>query len=146
MKYKDLKIGQLVYDQYGNEYEVLRLNGLPYFVEILCTKLVKKVEMCHDVILSTTTQVIHAINTEYFFEKYGLKTNETGYITIQSLKQKVEYVLNEKYIENRMDQIFSKVDKLEQYNSGENSFYLRKALCNFKDDLLDVIKILEKEQ
>ena len=146
MKYKDLKIGQLVYDQYGNEYEVLRLNGLPYFAEIQCTKLVKKVEVCHGECLSTTSQVIHAINTEYFFEKYGLKTDETGYITIQSLKQKVEYVLNEKYIENRIDKIFSKLDRFEQFNSGENSFYLRKELCNFKDDLLDVVKLLEKER
>ena len=146
MKYKDLKVGQLVFDQYGNEYEVIQLNDLSYYATLKCKKLVERVEVRHDEYVNNASQVINAINTEYLCEKYGLKTNETKYITIESLKRKTEYVLNEKYIENRMDQIFNKLNKLEQYNSSDNSFYLRKALCNFKDDLLDVIKILEKEQ
>ena len=146
MKCENLKIGQLVLDQYGNEYEVLRLNDLPYYAVLKCTKFVKRAEVRHDEYVTSVTQVIHAINTEYFGEKYGLSTDEAKYITIQSLNRKVEYILNEKHIEKRIDDIFDKVDKLEQCNSDENSFYLRKALCNFKDDLIDVITFLKKGQ
>ena len=146
MKYTDLTVGQLVLDQYGNEYEVLRLNNLQYYAAIKCTKFVKRAEVHRGEYVTSVTQVIHAINTEYFEEKYGFKSNEMKYVTIQSLNRKVEYILNEKHIEKRIDDIFDKVDKLEQYNSDENSFYLRKALCNFKDDLIDVITFLKKEQ
>ena len=41
---------------------------------------------------------------------------------------------------------FDKVNKLEQYNSNENVFYARQSLTNFKRDLLEIVKNLEKNQ
>lgn len=146
MKCENLKVGQIVFDQYGNEYEVLRLNDLPYYAEIKCTKLVKRAEVCRDWYVGGVSHAVHVINTEYFEEKCGLKTDESKYITIQSLKRKVEYILDEKHIEGRFDDIFDKVDKLEQYNSDENAFNVRQLLTGFKDDLLDVLKILKNDQ
>lgn len=146
MKYENPKIGLLVLDQYGNEYEVLRLNDLPYYATLKCTKFVKRVEVRHDEYITNICQVINAINTEYFGEKYGLKTDKSKYITIESLITKSDSVLNEKYIENCFDDILDKVDTLEQYNSNENAFYARQSLTNFKKDLLEIVKNLEKSQ
>lgn len=147
MKCENLKIGLLVLDQYGNEYEILRLDDLPYYVKLKCKKFVKRVEVRKDEYITSICQVISVINTEYFGEKYGLKTDESKYITIESLITKADSVLNEKYIESRFDDIFfDKVDKLEQYNSNENVFYARQSLTNFKKDLLEIVKNLEKSQ
>nr|DAJ41887.1 MAG TPA: hypothetical protein [Ackermannviridae sp.] len=106
MKCENLKIGLLVLDQYGNEYEILRLDDLPYYVKLKCKKFVKRVEVRKDEYITSICQVISVINTEYFGEKYGLKTDESKYITIESLITKADSVLNEKYIESRFDDIF----------------------------------------
>ena len=143
MKLKDFEIGQLVLDQYGNEYEVLGLDPLEYYVQLRCTKYVKRAEICKGVYVTNIRDIIFAINTEYLNEKYNLKSDETKYITTQSLKHKSEYILDKIYIENNMDKIFDKVSNLERHNSCENAFYLRKALCDFKDSLLDAIKLLQ---
>lgn len=146
MKLENMKIGQLVLDQYGNEYEVLRLHELPYYATLKCTKFVKRAEVRYDEYITSVCQVVNAINTEYFGEKYGLKTDETKYITIESLKSKADIVFDETHIEERINNILDKVDELEHYNSGENAFYVRQSLTDFKKELLEAIKSLKDVQ
>ena len=144
MQPSELKIGQIVVDPRGNEYEVLNLDAMPYYVTLKCVKFVKSVQVSKDVYVKDVwRQVINLINTKYLEDQYGARYDTiTQYLTIEVLTPKTEYVLNEATINRRIDDILDKASKLEQYNSDENAFHLRNAVHQFRDELLEASRTL----
>lgn len=144
MKFADLEVGQIVVDRHGNEYEVLCSTRIPYDVKLKCTKFVKQVEVSKDNFLTTKCQVVHVLNKEYLEEHFDVDTSKIPYITADALTPKAEYVLNEQNINDRLGDILDKADRLD--NSGENAYYLRQAICEFRDDLLEAVKQIENQK
>lgn len=145
MKARELKIGQIVVDQYGNEYEVLKLFDVLGHVTFKCTKFVKKVEIREGVFVRTGLQTIHIIDAEYYKEHYGLEDSNCRYVTIASLSPKVEYMLSSKNINSRFNTILSRVADLAQCNNSDNVIAVRQAINDLRSDLLECIKNLELE-
>lgn len=144
MQPSELKIGQIVVDPHGNEYEVLHLDSMPYYVTLKCVKFVKAVQVSKDVYVKDVwRQVINLINTKYLEDQYGERpVCLTQYLTIEVLTPKTEYVLDEVHINRRIEDILDKASKLEQYNSDENAFHLRNAIHQLKDELLKASRTL----
>ena len=138
MQPSELKIGQIVVDPHDNEYEVLNLDSMPYYVTLKCVKFVKAVQVSKDVYVKDVwRQVVNVINTKYLEAQYGASSVcPTQYLTIEVLSPKTEYALNEASINRQFNDILDKVSKLDQYNSDENAAQLTNAIYQLRDELL----------
>ena len=143
MKYSELKVGQTVVDQYGNEYEVLALDYLKHYVSIKCKRFVCRAKISKDQSLVGASHCVYVINTKYLEEQYGLKNADPQYVTVATLRPKASNVLSKEYIATCIGDILDKADDLERYNGGDNAFNLRQAICKFHDELLAAVKTLE---
>lgn len=143
MKYSELKVGQTVVDQYGNEYEVLALDYLKHCVSIKCKRFVHRAKISKDQSLAGVSHCVYVINTKYLEEQYGLKNADPQYVTVATLHPAASNVLSKEHITARIENILDKTDDLERYNGGDNAFNLRQAICKFQDELLAAVKTLE---
>nr|DAJ41880.1 MAG TPA: hypothetical protein [Ackermannviridae sp.] len=91
MKFKDVKIGQIVIDKHGNEYKVHNIeynigddNCTP--VALLCIKHVKDISIFNHICFTTIGQVFWIYKSKKMARRDGFY--EEDVITVKSLKLK----------------------------------------------------------